>query len=121
MSYAEDHASALADVQEAGTAVAFTLDIPGTHVPTTGRFTGAATQTVSGYAIKVKGEGADKGMQGGEVIEQAAQRLFFVASTYGDVPPPNSRATWSGSTWRVAKTRCLAPDGVAIATYVELE
>lgn len=122
MTYAEEHAGALEAVAETGSAWTFTLASPGVSLPG-GGFSGASTQTVSGYAIQVKGEGQDlyAGYEGGETNERYPLTLLFVPSTLGEVPPLLSVGRSGSISRRVKKRRSVAPDGVAIATYVVLE
>lgn len=115
------HARALAKVKKVGQAVTFTLELPGELVPTTGRYASPSTTTVSGYAIKVKGDSDQSNeFQGGEATEDRPLNLFFVPSTFGNVPPLGSYATFADERRKVKKTRSIAPAGTAIASYVTL-
>ena len=123
MTYEIDHAGAFEAVSEAGASVTFTLTRPGTPVPLTGRYSDPSVTTVSGYAIRVKGEGEDQyaGYGGGEMTQRNPLTLFFVPSTFGQVPPADSVVMWADDSHKVKKTRDVAPDGTAIASYVVLE
>jgi hypothetical protein len=114
--YAEDHASALADVAEAGAAVTWTLTLPGTYDSSTDTYTGASSDSCPGYAIEA--EGNDKEYQALGLIELNPATLLFTPSTFGDVPVLNATGTWAGSTKTVKRIRPIQPDGSAIAMYL---
>lgn len=115
MSYAGDHAGALADVRAAGAAVTFTLDSPGAE-QTDGTFAGATSQTIAGYAIEDGGD--PKEYERLKLTVTEAPRLFFVASTYGDEPVPGMVCLWAGRKHTVRSAKPFRPDGTAIFTYV---
>lgn len=101
MSYAQDHASALADITKAGAAVTFT--------PLTG-------SAVSGAAIQDMGsarEYADLGL-----VQRDTVTLWFAPSTYGERPGLTSTFTWGSGSFTVAYTEPVAPDGSAIIVKV---
>lgn len=100
MSYSADHASALADVRDAGAAVSF-----------------VGVATVAGYAVRDKGK---REFKGSETVVTESPRLFFVPSTYGDLPEQNASVSWGGITYTVASVEPIAPDGTALACYVEV-
>lgn len=114
--YAEDHASALADVREAGTAIAFTLDSPGAQTATTGLYANPTTTTVSGYAIEHGGDPKEYERLG--LIQSEAPRLLFAPDTYGEEPPLSASCTWGGGTCIARSVKRIGPDGTAIMSYV---
>lgn len=114
MSYAADHASALADVRAAGAAVVFTLETPGVEQPD-GTFASPTTTTVSGYAIENGGDPNE--YERLKLTTHEAPRLFFVATTYGEEPVPGMACTWAGKRHTVRSAKPFRPDGVALFTY----
>jgi len=113
------HARALAALQRNGSPVTFTLDLPGTQEPTTGRYAGAASVSVQGYAVQAKVDVMAEFL-GDEAIEADTLNLFFVPETLGEVPPLGSSVSWSSDQYRVKRLRKVAPAGTAIGTYVVL-
>jgi len=113
--FAEEHASALADVGDAGASVTFTLEVT-QYNESTGRLSRSSPTVVPGVAMRVEGD-PDLFAESGLRITDAVQ-LMFVASTYGDVPPMGATCTWEGRVHTVKNRRPFAPDGVAIYTDV---
>lgn len=101
--YAEDHASALADVSDAGSAVTFAL----------------GNSSVSGSAIRVGGNSSRYLALGLELTQNPT--LFFTPSTYGELPEAGYTVSWAGKTVTVKDVQPIAPDGVAIAARVICE
>lgn len=118
MSYAEDHASALLDLTAAGAAVTFTDTLPGTYSEATDSWSSPTVSTVGGYALRVTGD--PKVYEALKLVEAEAVTLVFCPTTYGDVPPLNSSATWGGTAGVVRQTSPVAPDGTAILVRVVL-
>jgi hypothetical protein len=116
MSYAVDHASALADVTAAGAAVTFTVTNPGTSNPLTGQFTGNSTSTVTGSALRVKGD--PKRYEALNLVESEAPTLLFTPTTYGQLPSLEATVTFGGTVYRVRDVDPLAPDGTAILARI---
>ena len=114
-SYATEHASALADVGAAGASVTFTLASAGTYA-STGTWSGAATSTVTGQAVRVKGD--PKVYAALELVESEAPTLRFVPTTYGQVPSLNSKVTWNSTVYTVKHVQVVAPNGTAILSRV---
>ncbi len=115
MSYAVDHASALADVAAAGVAVTFTLTTPGAEA-SDGASTSVTVSSVSGYATDAKGSPLEYqrlGLTPGE-----APALFVVASTYGEVPALGAAVTWGGVAYTVRSVLPYRPDGTALFSTV---
>lgn len=128
-SYAVDHADALADVAEAGASVSFTRTTGQTVSDSTDVATGGTVVTVTGYAIEAenKSTGARQGETGGYVfrtsglVHQTALELFFVPSTYGDLPLVDDTLTWNGADMSVKQVVPINPDGRgAIAATVSV-
>jgi hypothetical protein len=116
MSYAADHAGALRDIADAGTAVTFTKNLPGTHAPTTGTFTTPTTSTVTGSAVRVRGD-AQRYTEL-QLVEAEAPTLLFAPDTYGDLPELESVVTWGGVDYTVRDINPVAPDGNAILARI---
>ena len=118
--YTADHASALADVAAAGTAVTFTLTGPGTYDPTTGLYTTPTSTTSSGYAIGASGGLKEDRLQYEALglTQSEGRTLFYVPSTYGDSPSLGATVTWAGAVRTVKSATALAPNGSAIAWRV---
>lgn len=114
MSYATDHAGALADLTASGAAVTFSYSTV-TYTPATDAQT-TTSATVTGYAMQVKGE--PRQYQALELIESEAPTLLFAPTTYGSLPPLRSTLTWGGETYSVRAVSPLAPDGTAILARV---
>lgn len=116
MTYASDHAGALADVKAAGATVTFTLSSPGTYDAATDTYTSAVTTYVSGAAIRVAGN--PLAYQALELIQSEAPTLLFTPTTYGSLPALQSAVTWGGATYTVRSVDPLAPDGTAILARI---
>lgn len=114
--YVAEHASALADVAAAGSAVTFTLASAGTYSPTAGTWSSATTATVAGQAVRVKGD--PKVYAALELVESEAPTLLFVPTTYGQVPALNSKVTWASTVYTVKHVQVVAPNGSAILSRV---
>lgn len=114
--YTTDHADALADVTDAGAAVTFTLQSPGTYNESTDTWTTGATTTVSGYAVEVKAD--PDTYERLSLVRSQAPSLFFTPTTYGDLPTPGYSVPWGGKTYTVKDVAPLSPDGTAIAATV---
>lgn len=114
--YAADHADALASVADAGAAVTFTLESPGTYVEATDTFTPTTMTTCSGYAIEVAGNPETYDRL--SLVLSSAPSLFFTPSTYGDLPRPGYGTIWNAKPYTVKDVLPLAPNGPAIAATV---
>lgn len=113
------HARALATMQRnQAPAVTFTLTTPGTQVPTTGRHTSPSTTSVSGYGIRMKGEAS--GYEAGESTRTTPVKIFFVPSTFGQVPPQDSATKWESRGYRVKGVEPVSPTGTAVGSFVTL-
>jgi hypothetical protein len=116
--YALKHAAALRKMARKGQAVTFTLNSPGTPVPSTGRYTSPQTTSVGGYAVQVKDEAQSAD---GDNVRRNYVTLAFIPSTYGDVPPKGSDVTWGGREYRARPDKVVAPVGEPLVTFVVLE
>jgi hypothetical protein len=115
--YAADHASALADVREAGAAVTFTRKTPGTLDEATGLHASASATTIAAYAIDAfAGSGKTPGVPVLKENEELA--LFCVPVTIGQLPAPSDTVTWNSITYIVRRVLALQPDGTPIAATV---
>jgi hypothetical protein len=117
--YTEDHASALADVAEAGAAVTFTHTTPGTYDATTDTHATPTTSSVTGSAVQAD---ASQLRRAGELIAAGNAVLFFTPTTRGQLPSAGDAITWASASQTVVKTFGeIDPDGQgAFAMYVEL-
>lgn len=119
MSFASQHARALAKVRAKGFAVTFTRETPGTHDPATGLVAAPSVSTVSGYAIRVKAKSVadQRAYERAQLTPGEAPMLFFVASTYGLVPVLGSNCEGGGIDGTVREFGDpVAPDAVVIAS-----
>ena len=113
--YANEHASALADVAAAGTAVTFTRETE-TYNQATDVATSASSTSIAGYAIKVKGR--PDTYRALSLIESTAPTLFFVPTIYGGRPKEGDAVTWAGDALTVKDVDPLAIDGTVIAARI---
>lgn len=93
MSYAPDHAGALVDIQAAGAAVTFSHTNPGTYDAATDTWSSASTTTVTGSAMRVRGNPLV--YQALELIQSEAPTLLFAPNTYGSLPALQSAVVWA--------------------------
>lgn len=111
MSYATEHASALADVRAAGRSVTFTVTTR-TQDRTTGLVT-PVDSTVTGAALRVKSD--PKKLSALSVQHnlsmESAITLLFVPDTYGGGVDPGASVEWMSKTYIVRDVDPLAPDG----------
>lgn len=114
MSYAADHASAVADLRDAGAAVTFTRTVQA-HDEATGQVTPTET-TIAGYAIRDTGR-PDRYARLA-LLPSRAPTLLFAASTYGDAVALGDVVTWGGLTYTVRDIEPVAPDGTPIVASV---
>lgn len=115
--YAPDHAGALADLREAGTAVTFTKKVAGTHNEAEGTFVGPTRSEVAGYAIR---KNADPELYASLSLRpEVTITLLFAPNTYGEEPALDSVCRWvDGKDYTVKMTDPVAPDGNVIITTV---
>lgn len=116
--YAEDHASAYADVLEAGSAVTWSKTTSGTYDSATDTYSTPVTTTCPGVMIEVDGDDAE--YQALELIASSPVTGFFIPTTYGDLPTFDMTGTWGGVTKNVKRVRAggLRPGGSAIGAYL---
>lgn len=115
-SYAADHASALADIKDAGAAITFTKRSAGTHDPITDTFSAPSLSSVAGHAIRTKGDA--KRYESLKLTPTDAITLLFAPTTYGQRPALGATATWEGAPVVVRDTDPVAPDGSDIVCRV---
>lgn len=108
MAYVTEHADALAAIADAGAAVTFTLTTSSTD-PLTGESAAATPSTVSGSAIRVKGNPEQYQQLG--LIEARAPTLLFVGSTKSETVPLGSTGVWAGESGTVRAVSPLDLDG----------
>jgi hypothetical protein len=117
MSYASDHADALAALQSAGARLTFTLKSPGEYDALTDTRTEPEVLEAKGAAMEVKGDPEEYAALG--LIRSSSVTLLFAPSTYGLAPDlAGYSVTWGGKEYVVKSTEPLAPDGNAILTRV---
>jgi hypothetical protein len=115
--YAADHTDALADVSASGASVTFTLTQQGVYDEATDTTPlPVADVLVTGSAIETKG--SLFAYQALNLVAAKARTLFFVPTTYGEVPALDSLVDWGGVTYAVKNVRPIAPNGDAIAATV---
>lgn len=114
--YAPDHAGALADLAEAGSAVTFTFATPGTYTASTGLFSGETTTTVTGAAIRVTGNPLRYQALG--LTQTEAPTLLFAPTTYGSLPVLGASVVFGGVTYTVRDVEPLALDGTALLANI---
>lgn len=118
MTFAAEHASAVASLGENGAAVTFTHTAAGTHDAATETFGSPTVSSVTGYAIEVASSSEELSYAAGEMTVERLVTLLFAASTYGDLPALGSEVTWAGETRIVFAVRPLRPDGTTIIARV---
>lgn len=116
--YAAEHAGAYADVEAAGTSMAFIYDSPGTE-QSDGSFTGPTRMNVAAVALEVEG-GDPKTYEALGLRASESPRLFVVTSTYGEEVPVGARTTFGGKKYTVRDVDAFRPDGAPIFSYVIL-
>lgn len=118
MSYAADHAGALADLTADGASLTFTLATAGAHVPATGLFTAPATSAaVTAAAVQVAADPKTYARLG--LVESEAVSLLVATTTYGATIPLGATFTWGGAAYTVREVGYgAAPDGTAIVSTV---
>lgn len=118
MTYAAEHVDALADLREAGAAVTFTHPTR-THDAATGTFSASADATVSGYAMRVSPNQAERDRYRAlSLTVEKVVTLLFAPSTFGALPDVNATVVWGGETLTVRDVGPVAPDGTAIISRI---
>lgn len=117
--YATEHASALDQITEAGVAVTFTKIVPGEYDAEADTWTDADDQSVTGYAIRVKGDPETYRSLG--LVEHEAPTLLFAPDTYGELPALGATVAFGGETYTVEDVDPVAPDGTAIIARVVVQ
>lgn len=115
--YAADHASALADLRDAGQPVTFSyLAGDGTYLADLDFETYAGPVSVSGYAIRVKDQPRTN-VPGTEQAQETVT-LEFAPITLGEEPQQNMFVTWGGHSYAVTSVSPVAPDGTSLLMRV---
>lgn len=113
--YAADHASALADIRDAGARVTFTRTAR-TYDPNTDLPAVPYTTTIDGYAIRTRGD--PDTYRALSLVEATSPTLFFVPDDFGGDVEEGDTVVWAGTTYTVAALVPVGPDGVTIAARV---
>lgn len=109
MGYAVQHASASRTLAKKGAAVTFTLSSPGTPDPATDTYGDPVVTTVSGLAIRTKGD--PKRYEALSLVQSESPMLVFTPTTRGESPPLNSTVSWGGVTFTARDAEPVDPDG----------
>lgn len=112
MTYAADHAGALADIREAGASVTFTRETASAYDPETGVMGGFTSTTVPGYAIEVPANPIRYRELG--LVLATMPTLLFAPNAYGGTPQAGDTCTWAGATMTVRDVKPLRLDGTTI-------
>jgi len=112
--YTADHASALADLRDAGAAVTFSR-VTNEHDEATGLLT-PTTTTIAGYAIRDTGR-PDRYERLG-LVPSTNPTLLFAASTFGDEAALGDTVTWDSATMTVKDVEPVGPAGTAIIAFI---
>lgn len=114
--YDQDHASALLDLTEAGASVTFTHITPGTYSASTDTWTDAVDASVSGHAIRTRGNPIR--YQALNLVQSESPTLLFAPTTYGQQPALGSTVTWDSVSYSARDVEPLEPNGTAILSRV---
>ena len=94
----------------------FTYKNPGTYDPETGTYTSDSSSTVTGQAVQVRANAAEReqyrslGLVEGQVVT-----LLFTPTTYGETPELGSTVSWASVVYTAKTVDVIAPDGVTVA------
>jgi hypothetical protein len=116
MTFIAEHASALADLLENGSSVTFSYTTAGTYDEATDTTTGATSATVTGAAMRVKGNPLRYQALG--LVQSEAPTLLFAPTTIGSTPPLGSSVTFGGVVYVVRDVDSIAPNGTAILARI---
>lgn len=97
--YSADHASALADIAAAGSAVSFAYTTGASYNESTDVTTGATPATMTGQALGVKGN--QRRYAELNLVTKKRATLLFAPTTLGDEPPLGSAIVWGSETYTV--------------------
>ncbi len=111
--YEADHASAHADVAEAGFVAAFSVRVPGVLDETTNRTAAGTVVPYPGVALRKRGSVRMYEALG--LVQTEAVTLFWVPDTQGQLPPLEATIVLDGVAHAVKSVDPLAPSGVADA------
>lgn len=102
--------------------ITFTRTNPGTYDGPTGTYTGAAVTTISGNAVKVRGDPQTYARL--NLVLSQHPTLLFTPNEYeqldftDDFVKPGDTVQWNGVTFTVRDVNTIAPDGVVIAARI---
>lgn len=96
--------------------ITFTWSTPGTYDGETSTWSGGGETTVTGSAIRVRGNPETYRNLG--LIEADAPTLLFIPTTYGELPEPGYTVTWANVEYTVKDVSMIGPDGVAIGAKI---
>lgn len=116
MTYVAEHSSALLDLGDAGASVTFSHTTTGTYDPATDTTTGATVTTVTGKAIRTKGDPLK--YQALNLVASEAPTLLFTPTTYGSLPSLGDTVSWGSVVYSVKDVDPVAPDGTAIIARI---
>jgi hypothetical protein len=116
VSYAPEHADAKGEIADAGASVTFTRQIPGTLDEATGLYSGSSTSTVTGSAVRVRGN--PKTLAALSLKESEAPTLLFAPTTFGSLPLPGDTVSWNSVTYTVRDVDPVEPNGTAIIARI---
>ena len=94
----------------------FSFASPGTYNAAADTYSGPATTTVAGYAVR--DEGDPERYRALSLSLTEAPTLLFAPSTAGSVPALGSTVTWGGVSYTVKDVDPIAPAGTAIVSKV---
>ena len=97
-------------------AVTFTHSTPGTYDAATDTWGTPVTTTVTGEAVRVRGDPETYRALG--LIQSENPTLLFTPATYGEAPEPGYTVEWSNVVYTVRDVNPVAPDGVMILARV---
>lgn len=100
-----------------GAPVTFTRATPGIYSATADTRTDASTQTVTGVAVRVRGEPSR--YRALSLVESEAPTLLFKPTAlYAAAPDVGDSVSWAGDTYLVRDVDPVAPDGVLVVARV---
>lgn len=99
-----------------GAPVTFTRTTEGTHDPLTETFGEPTVTTITGSAVRTRGDKDTYTRLG--LVYAKHPTLLFTPDTAGELPELGDTVVWSGSTYTVAEVGPIEPDGDAIAARV---
>lgn len=108
-------------VQKFGQPVTFTRTVSGAHEPETETFGAPTETTISGYALRARGD-KDTYIRLGLVYAKHPTLVFAPSEDdEGELPESGDTVVWAGKTYTVKEVGPVAPDGTAIMARVVCE